>query len=103
MTKKEYYNGLGLNIYGVWNTVQKRWQFKEIREKRPIEAFLQLKRKIGYDALKWRFEIRPLPIGKKVWRICDNHRANDFNNEPTMIVLPYTVIEEKKKNLSCCS
>lgn len=33
---------------------------------------------------------------RKAWRVCENPRSNDFNDEPTYIVVPYTIIEESK-------
>lgn len=33
---------------------------------------------------------------RKAWRVCDNPRSNDFNDEPTYIAVPYTIIGESK-------
>ncbi len=46
--------------YGIYNTATKKFQFG-ISEDSKTKAQIKLKKKIGYDALKWRFEPRPLP------------------------------------------
>ena len=46
--------------YGIYNAVAKKFQFG-IREKTPKDAYKALRKKIGKDANKWRFEARPLP------------------------------------------
>ena len=33
----------------------------------------------------------------RVWRICDNPRSNDWNDEPEKIVVPYAIIKENPK------
>ena len=37
---------------------------------------------------------------RKAWRVCDNPRRNDFNDEPTFIAVPYTIIGESKNGKS---
>lgn len=44
-------------MYGVWNTVAKEWQFG-IQQPTKNKARKELFRKIGYDAYKWRFEVK---------------------------------------------
>lgn len=34
----------------------------------------------------------------RVWRICENPRSNDWNDEPEKIVVPYAIIAEKPKS-----
>jgi hypothetical protein len=46
--------------YGIYNTMQKRFQFG-ISEPSKRKAREALFKKIGYDAYKWRFEAKPLP------------------------------------------
>ena len=60
MKRDVYYLGVPGVKYGIWNTVQKRWQFG-ICEDTPMLAEARLFQKIGDDARKWRFEPRPLP------------------------------------------
>lgn len=33
----------------------------------------------------------------RVWRICNNPRCNDWNDEAEKIVVPYAIIKETKK------
>lgn len=47
-------------MYGVWNTIKKEFQFG-IKEETENKAFNKLKKKIGDDAYKWRFEVRRIP------------------------------------------
>lgn len=56
----EYYYGLNGMKYGIYNTVQKKFQFG-ISEDTPMLAEARLFQKIGQDARKWRFEARRLP------------------------------------------
>ena len=46
-------------IYRIWNSAQLVWQFPSIIAANEVEAQKHLFKKIGYDALKWRFKIRP--------------------------------------------
>lgn len=46
-------------IYRIWNSAQQAWQFPSIIAANEVEAQKRLFKKIGYDALKWRFRIRP--------------------------------------------
>ena len=46
-------------IYRIWNSAQRAWQFPSIIATNEVEAQKRLFKKIGYDALKWRFRIRP--------------------------------------------
>lgn len=50
--------------WGIYNTMQKEFQFG-IDEPTKRKASNKLFRKIGYDAYKWRFEVRILP--KNLW------------------------------------
>lgn len=40
-------------------------------------------------------------ILKRMWRICNNPRCNDWNDEPERIAVPYEILEEKKKSYLC--
>lgn len=78
MTKKEYHSGKPGRKYGVFNTVQKCFQFG-IKEDTPMLAEARLFQKIGDDARKWRFEIRALPLdglSAKITIIDELHTAN---------------------------
>lgn len=46
-------------VYRVWNSLRRSWQFPNIIAANEVEAQKHLFKKIGYDALKWRFKIRP--------------------------------------------
>lgn len=46
-------------FYGIWNSQKKQFQFG-IVESTPDLAKRKLFKKIGYDSLKWRFEVRPV-------------------------------------------
>ena len=46
--------------WGIYNTMQKEFQFG-IDEPSKRKAGNKLFKKIGYDAYKWRFEVRKLP------------------------------------------
>lgn len=35
--------------------------------------------------------------GKQGWRICDNPRCNEMNDEPEKVVVPYTILGESKR------
>lgn len=48
--------------YGIYNTMRKEFQFG-INEPSKRKAIKKLFEKIGKDAYKWRFEVRPLPSG----------------------------------------
>lgn len=60
MKRDTYYRGVSGVKYGIWNTVQRCWQFG-IFEDTPMLAEARLFQKIEDDARKWRFEPRPLP------------------------------------------
>lgn len=60
MKREVYMFGVRGEQYGIWNTSRKRWQFG-IFEDTPMLAEARLFQKIGDDARKWRFEVRPLP------------------------------------------
>lgn len=60
MKRHIYYRGQQGVKYGIWNGVQKCFQFG-ICEDTPMLAEARLYQKIGDDAKKWRFEPRPLP------------------------------------------
>lgn len=40
-------------------------------------------------------------ILRRMWRICNNPRCNDWNDEPEYIAVPYEILEEKKKSYVC--
>lgn len=46
-------------MYGVWNLRKKEFQFG-IKEPSKKKARQKLFNKIGYDAMKWRFEIKEI-------------------------------------------
>lgn len=60
MKRERYMFGVRGEQYGIWNTSRKCWQFG-ICEDTPMLAEARLFQKIGDDARKWRFEVRPLP------------------------------------------
>ena len=35
-------------------------------------------------------------ILRRMWRICNNPRSNDWNDEPEHLAVPYEILEEKK-------
>lgn len=47
--------------YGIWNSCRKEFQFG-ICEDSKSKAYKRLFEKIGKDAYKWRFTVKPLPI-----------------------------------------
>lgn len=51
-------------MYGVWNDMKKEFQFG-IRETSAKKACKALFQKIGFDAMKWRFQIKKLPEERK--------------------------------------
>lgn len=60
MKRETYYCGINGVKWGVWNSVAKCFQFG-ISEDTPMLAEARLYQKLGYDAKKWRFEVRRLP------------------------------------------
>lgn len=60
MKRIEYYRGEPSCQYGIWNDVQKCFQFG-IKEDTPFLAVARLHQKIGDGAKKARFEPRRLP------------------------------------------
>lgn len=58
--RREFMFGKSNTKYGIFNTVQKKFQFG-ICEDTPMLAVARLHQKIGDDAKKWRFEPRPIP------------------------------------------
>ena len=40
-------------------------------------------------------------ILRRMWRICVNQHANDWNDEPEKIAVPYEILEEKKRSYLC--
>lgn len=40
-------------------------------------------------------------ILRRMWRICNNPRCNDWNDEPEHIAVPYEILEEKEKSYIC--
>jgi hypothetical protein len=63
MGSNTYYRGVKGKKYGIWNTVQKCFQFG-ISEDTPMLAVARLYQKLGNDAKKYRFEPRMLPDEK---------------------------------------
>ena len=59
MKSSTYYMGDGHSKWGIWNKVQKQFQFG-ICEDTPMLAEARLFQKIGEDARKWRFEAREI-------------------------------------------
>lgn len=51
-----------MKTFGVWNKVQKQFQFG-INEPTKALARKKLKEKIGFDALKYRFEVKEMKAG----------------------------------------
>lgn len=48
--------------FGIYNTLQKEWQFPSIAESTRDLAWKKLFKLIGHDARKWRFEIREIKL-----------------------------------------
>ena len=63
MASETYYRGVKGKKYGIWNGVQKCFQFG-ISEDTPMLAVARLHQKLGHDAKKYRFEPRMLPNEK---------------------------------------
>lgn len=63
MKTETYMRGAGKR-WGIWNTMQKEFQFG-IDEPSPMLAEARLAYKIGYDSAKYRFEVREIPQKKK--------------------------------------
>lgn len=63
MNRHERMYGKEGEKYGIYNTVQKKFQFG-ICEDTPLLAEARLVQKIGDDARKWRFEARRLTSSK---------------------------------------
>lgn len=40
-------------------------------------------------------------ILRRMWRICNNPRCNDWNDKPEHIAVPYEILEEKEKSYVC--
>ena len=40
-------------------------------------------------------------ILRRMWRICNNPRSNDWNDEPEHLAVPYEILEEKKGSYVC--
>lgn len=38
---------------------------------------------------------------KRMYRICNNPRSNDWNEEPEKIAVPYEILEDKGKSYVC--
>ncbi|WP_295095961.1 hypothetical protein [Ruminococcus sp.] len=70
MKAKTYYHGDGTNLWGIFNTIRKEFQFG-IQEPSPYLAEKKLFKLIGNDARKWRFEARQIP--KSAQRREQNH------------------------------
>ena len=60
MKRSVYYRGVPGKKYGIWNGMDKCFQFN-ICEDTPMLAEARLYQKIGDDAKKYRFEPRMLP------------------------------------------
>ena len=72
MKSSTYYMGNGHSKWGIWNKVQKQFQFG-IYEDTPMLAEARLFQKIGEDAKKSRFEVKEINITK--YRICEYDEA----------------------------
>lgn len=59
-----------INMYGVWNSMKKEWQFQNCNSETEQDVWEKLSKRIGYDSLKYRFEV--LDIDKKNKKIEDN-------------------------------
>lgn len=59
MNNNVWLTGVGRK-WGVWNSMRKQFQFG-IKEDSPLLVHKKLFKKIGYDALKYRFTYRPYP------------------------------------------
>lgn len=46
-------------IYRVYNHNAKQWQFTDIISTSKAKAQLELKKRLGSDSFKWRFEVQP--------------------------------------------
>lgn len=68
MKSSTYYMGNGHSKWGIWNKVQKQFQFG-IYEDTPMLAEARLFQKIGEDAKKWRFEVKEIDLTRN--RICE--------------------------------
>lgn len=60
MKRETYQQGVPGVKWGIWNKAKKCWQFG-VSEDTPMLAVARLYQKIGDDALRWRFDVRPLP------------------------------------------
>ena len=72
MKSANYYMGNGHSKWGIWNKVQKQFQFG-IYEDTPMLAEARLFQKIGEDAKKSRFEVKEINFTKD--RICKYDEA----------------------------
>ena len=72
MKSSTYYMGNGHSKWGIWNKVQKQFQFG-IYEDTPMLAEARLFQKIGEDAKKSRFEVKEINFTKD--RICKYDEA----------------------------
>ena len=72
MKSATYYMGNGHSKWGIWNKVQKQFQFG-IYEDTPMLAEARLFQKIGEDAKKSRFEVKEINFTKD--RICKYDEA----------------------------
>ena len=63
MKSSTYYMGNGHSKWGIWNKVQKQFQFG-IYEDTPMLAEARLFQKIGEDAKKSRFEVKEINLTK---------------------------------------
>ena len=61
MKRDVWYHGVPGRKWGIYNTVEKRYQFG-ICEDTPMLAQARLHQRIGDNAKKWRFEPRMLPV-----------------------------------------
>ena len=72
MKASTYYMGNGHSKWGIWNKVQKEFQFG-ICEDTPMLAEARLFQKIGEDAKKWKFEVKEIYFTSN--RICEYDEA----------------------------
>ena len=64
MKTSTYHVGVPGVEWGIWNRQKKSFVFG-IREDTPMLAEARLFQKIGEDARKWRYEIKPIKKDKK--------------------------------------
>ena len=46
-----------MSKFGVWNSMKKEFQWQSCDSDTPEEVWVKLKKEIGHDAKKWRFQV----------------------------------------------